>query len=439
MDLSAYLLNYLDEIYINENIKKKIMDKLFESLDPYHNFEDIINESLSKLNTEYLLPCNKIKAKKWIDCKDNCFDTLLKFIKIEVNSTAYMLRVLSRSIISLEGKHISFLVTDESEELKISGIWENDEKFFKLDKSGYKFGEKHRLIMGFGPSGSGKTFTAKFFIELFSSFDKTFPKSFMIIDGGIYRDSSIFYRYIVETTKKIGFGGLNNLVLPYLEITNGLFDASSIKKLVVIFMKNNKNLSLYVPETLVNCGFSDQDISCDNKIKEFKEITGDKSWIGLLVWQHKYGSFIDCEFDDEYKCIGCTFSGRKREIHEGKKYSNKLWKHSFEQGMNLLMSAPGGKYKIHNSGGQIIDGINCKSIIEDYSEVKISSELLVNNDDGLSFIKNHPDIVYIPTDECVGSFLVRSKSLVGGMKKIKEKNKYNYYKNKYKFLKMLKK
>jgi hypothetical protein len=42
--------------------------------------------------------------------------------------------------------------------------------------------------MGIGPSASGKTYFAKTIITMLSNTDLYFPKSFLSIDGGIYRE-----------------------------------------------------------------------------------------------------------------------------------------------------------------------------------------------------------------------------------------------------------
>ena len=77
-----------------------------------------------------------------------------------------MLRVLSSSVIDTtandEGEDGSFPLKFifELGDGNLSGVWENDHKYFKLKELDPQ-SEKSRLIMGLGPSASGKTFWAK--------------------------------------------------------------------------------------------------------------------------------------------------------------------------------------------------------------------------------------------------------------------------------------
>ena len=76
---------------------------------------------------------------------------------------------------------------------------------------------------------------------------------------------------------------------------------------------------------------------------------------------------MECNYPDNYKCLGCTESGTTREKDEGKKYSSSAWGHSYEQGKNELMQSPGGRYAIHSSGGKKMNSKFCKNTIIDYS------------------------------------------------------------------------
>ena len=100
---------------------------------------------------------------------------------------------------------------------------------------------------------------------------------------------------------------------------------------------------MYIPETLGFCG-----LSCEDKYSKYIKITNDKRWIGLLIWQHRYAN--ECNYSEKYKCKGCTESGEKRQIKEGKKYENDQWESSMNNGGAEFMKAPGGTFKIHNSG-----------------------------------------------------------------------------------------
>jgi hypothetical protein len=224
------------------------------------------------------------------------------------------------------------------------------------DTNGNKTVKNPRLIMGFGPSASGKTYCAKKIIELLSTQDPLFPKTFLSIDGGIQRECSVVYQLAKTIAIQKGHAGLKNLVSSIN--SKSLFDSAIIKKNVKEYLMVQKALdasdrptkiSLYVPETLGICGA----VNCGGKYKSYIEITGDTTnWIALVIWQHKTGD--ECDFDDSYKCKGCTESGTTREMSEGKKYSSSAYPFSMYNGVLESKGAPGGYFKIHNSGGQLV-------------------------------------------------------------------------------------
>lgn len=372
-----YFMRYISNIFFDdienndhtENISKRLLYSLFNSLNN-KNFTNISQE-IQKYIDMYTqnFKCNK---ETWIECNTKCSNYLKELLDSEINSTAYMLRVLQHSILSNnesnnETNNISLLVTDIN---KINGVWSNDMNYLILKSYGDEIGNinnktlrKGKLIMGFGPSASGKTYWAQNIINLFSKDKNNYPNSFISIDGGIYREKCEIYYYIKESFKGC-HKGFSNLVSSKFN-NKSLFDSNIIKKSFIKFLLLNKNyirINLYVPTTLSNC-FS---IQCDSIVKPFINLTNDKQWIGLLIWQHKYGR--ECNYDNPiYKCYGCTESGKEREIKEGKKYSNTSWVNSYENGLAMIYRAPGGSYKIHNAGKQTYKGHKCVSVIEDYS------------------------------------------------------------------------
>jgi len=104
-----------------------------------------------------------------------------------------------------------------------------------------------------------------------------------------------------------------------------------------------------IPKTKLSVPFSP---SCQKIIDRYVAVTKDTSWIGLLIWQHKYGKdhAKDLSFFENEECVGCTESGTDREKKEGKKYSNGAYEGSMEKGLHYLMMALGGQYEIHNCG-----------------------------------------------------------------------------------------
>ena len=99
---------------INKNINQTILnnqfDKIFENIKPTKNksYDYICNNLVCKKNNLY-----------WYDCKyywDNCFKILKELINIEVNSTAYMLRILINSVIinNNDSHEFKFKITDHN-------------------------------------------------------------------------------------------------------------------------------------------------------------------------------------------------------------------------------------------------------------------------------------------------------------------------------------
>ena len=67
------------------------------------------------------------------------------------------------------------------------------------------------------------------------------------------------------------------------------------------------------------------------------------------------------------KCVGTIISGTNREINEGKKYSYKEWKISYDTGINILKdNLVNYNLLIHNSGNKE----NISTII-DYSKKQL--------------------------------------------------------------------
>jgi hypothetical protein len=219
---------------------------------------------------------------------------------------------------------------------------------------------------------------------MLSNNDPNFPKSFLSIDGGIYREKSYIYQKIIKLIKLTKYNGLKNLVLSgyhlKTSITNrkinkrhSLFDPKILKKKVIEYLSKREKISLYIPDTLGGCFFD-----CSSIYKKYITITDDsKSWIGLLIWQHK--THNECDYIEGYKCKGCTESGKDREKNEGKIYSSAAWKNSMKNGRYYMMQAPGGRYEIHNGGTK-----KSKSVIIDHS----SNKILKNIPNGFNLPKN---------------------------------------------------
>ena len=341
----------------------------------------------------------KIKHGKaeWIYCKKDCVKNLSAQIKKEINSTAFMLRVLSSSVIDTtandEGEDGSFPLKFifELGDGNLSGVWENDHKYFKLKELDPQ-SEKSRLIMGLGPSASGKTFWAKNVIKLMGKANTNFPRSFLSIDGGLVRKLSYVYQDIIKALAKHDrIKGLHNLVSSGWDpFHKSLFKAGHVKKSIQEYLKTQKPfsdsklpVSLYVPETL-GSPFTD---GFEKGIDKYVKITGDPNWIALYIWQgrtpeedrdwvNKFKKENPGLVNEEIEAISTTVSGEGRELEEGKKFSAKAYKYSKDHGYGALNRAPGARIDIHNSGGKKTNGVFNKSVVIEYPNAK--NEYLLN-------------------------------------------------------------
>ncbi len=373
---------------ISNNIIKKLFilfgKRIFEtSLNGINKNIKNIDNRLNEIILEGLYNIKNKGSNKWVYCNRACIH-IAELFKKEIESTLYMLNIISNSLVTIDNSFINFIFDGNIGDL--TGIWNLDkDKFTFKIYSKVPLSEKTRLIMGFGPSASGKTQCAKAIINMLSKNDVNFPKSFLSIDGGIYREKSYIYQKLIKLIKQTQFNGLKNLVLSgyslKISITNkkiikrhSLFNASIVKKNITDYLSSRKEkISLYIPETLGGCFFN-----CFSVYKKYIKITNDfNSWIGLLIWQHK--THNDCDYIEGYKCKGCTESGMEREKNEGKKYSSTAWKNSMKNGKSQMMKAPGGRYEIHNGGTKY-----SKSVIIDHSHNKI----LKNIPNGFNLPKN---------------------------------------------------
>lgn len=386
------VIEYLKEVclYINnENKTKEELTELYHKLQtnimvksfPYenNNFDDYFVKIRKEIEDN--LPTSNIQTpyepKKWVVCKATCYNIASNAINKEMYSTAYMLRVLSNSLISNNKADQKLYISYENKAEvgepgnMLTGKWNSDSKYFTIKKIGRGNNKSSRLIMGFGPSASGKTYWAQNIIKLLNNNIESFPSTFFTIDGGDYRSLSYIYQIIIESAKNKGLGGVENLVLAGISVTSkNIFDSNIIKKQIIQYLSLSQKqdpplfISLYVPETLGDCGMM-RPKSCNKKIKEYMNLTNDNDWVGLMIYQHKTSE--ECPYDLEYQCTGTTSSGKTRESVEGKKYSNSSFQHSMNQGLKEASTAPNLRFIIHNSGGKkYMNQIN-KSIFMDMS------------------------------------------------------------------------
>jgi len=406
--------NYLKDIHINcvkstdksncNTIKKKLETYLLDNLKE-KDYKFDISSNISE----------DIFQTKWYKLQDTnlkLYNILKNIVNIEINSTAYMIKTISTSILSIIPDKTFIKINFNDDITNLSGIWDNDKIYFTLDKIN---DNSSKLILGLGPSASGKTFNAKNIIELLSKNDLSFPKTFITIDGGEYRKSSSLYSFIKKQFTDKKYAGLYELMSDDKKIA--IFGAGSIKDKILEFLNQNinQNISLYVPETCSS--------NCIDKIENFIKITKSSNtnkWIALLIYQHKYGD--ECNFSEEYKCVGCTKSGIIREIDEGKKYSNKSWEKSMNNGIDIIDNiheklSEYDKFIIHNSGQK-----DKKSLLINLNDTDLSKFIDISKIKYLDkgFYEKNKDKIYTKSIKQSG----------GEQKYLKYKKKYLELKNK---------
>ena len=386
--------NYLDNVIVVINNEEKQLNLLPEIRNKILNpeimnltdAEDLIEEVIDEVteNKE-----NRIGDgdAEWIYCEKACVKALSTQIKKEIASTAFILRVLTNSVIDTtanddgEGGTLPLKFILDLGEGDLTGVWENDHQYFKL-KELDPLSQESRLIMGLGPSAAGKTFWARNVIKLMGKANTNFPRSFLSVDGGLVRELSYVYQDIIKAlAKHEKINGLHNLVSSGWDpFHKSLFKAGHVKKSIQKYLKTQKPfsnsklpVSIYVPETLGN-PLSD---GYKKGIDKYVKITGDNKWIGLYIWQGRTPE-EDHRWVNEFKtanpdlgnenidAVSTTVSGKGRELTEGKKYSSTAYNYSKKHGYQALKKAPGARIDIHNSGGKKTDGVFNKSVVIEY-------------------------------------------------------------------------
>ena len=390
--------NYLDNVIVVINNKEKQLNLLPEIrnkiLSPeimnLTDAEEQIEETVDLVTGKKETKIKEGKAK-WIYCEKTCVKALSSQIEKEIHSTAFMLRVLSNSVIDTtandEGENgqlpLKFIL--DLGEGDLTGVWENDHQYFKLKELDPQT-ERSRLIMGLGPSAAGKTFWARNVIKLMGKANNNFPRSFLSVDGGLVRELSYVYQDIIRAlAKHPKINGFNNLVSSGWDpFHKSLFEAGRVKSAIREYLKTQKPfsdsklpVSIYVPETLGSPDVPILKNGFKKGVGKYVKITGDNNWIGLYIWQGRTPQ-KDQEWVNEFKlknpqfanenidALSTTLSGKGRELTEGKKYSSHAYNNSESHGYKALNKAPGARIDIHNSGGKQTNGVFNKSVVIEY-------------------------------------------------------------------------
>jgi len=356
--------------------KGKLREKLFNDEVFIHDFKAAKAEIKKAVNAQCVKAAERGKSG-WIQCEGKCYKILHKYAVKELKSTAFILRLLAKSMIDItkteediengdDGKEVTVIYDGKSDFSEITGKWmKKDKKHGDITHFTIDIAEKTpRLVMALGPSSAGKTFSGKTVMKMIKQAKSDFPTKFLSIDGGIYREESIVYQTILESMCE-SVTGFADLVSPnkWEELKHGtIFSAGTAKKEIAAWLKSKDiKLSLYIPETL---GAPDTVASRPfAKIQKYIKITKDSNWIGLLIWQHlndeairkkkknQIGKWkVMCDFPDGQKCKGTVPLGRNREKGEGKIYSPGAWLNSMINGEKMIKKARGLIAAVHNSG-----------------------------------------------------------------------------------------
>jgi len=331
---------YLKSLDMPKSVKQMIMGKSF----PNGGYDVWLSSMKSKVQAE-IDKIQSTKNNKWKACSSKCKANILKeLVKEEMESTAFVLRCMGESILRPKTiDNIKLLKIGLTEEI-ISGKWEQDNQYFKLES--WKQRSKGRLVMGFGPSASGKTFWAENLSEILYE-ALGFPKKMWLsIDGGKYREASVVYQQIVKAAHDhLGNqSGLTNLVKSGIKLpgTSGsIFSSSKVKTAVYEWLKKQEDKpNLYIPDTLG---------SSSTGWHKWRVLTDTKdTWVGLCIYMHLHGG-DKCPFSNLYKCVGCEKKGKDRQASEGKQYSPFAYTSTYKRGMETAKKAKHWMI-IHNTG-----------------------------------------------------------------------------------------
>lgn len=348
-------------------------DKNILKIKLYYNF---VNNNWSKIKTcsekfikffnNFRNFMNEIRSNLPIcDCKYKWeFSNYSKNLKIyadyEINSSLYMIKTLIDSVITIEDNSLNIKIAGN-----LDGNWNLDKTNVSIEFNKQQNIEEPFLIVGFGPSASGKTYNAYRVInEIVSKQPNKYPKTYLSIDGGLYRETSYIFNSIVNEVKNNGknCGGYDDLLNPNFiqklksifktKTLSNIFNSSKTKSQIISFLKDHNSnpitrrrpISIYVPETCgINIGFKK---SCIDKylsvvglnydIINDSQNTNRLRYIPVFIWMTR---------------MACEFMGYKRQYNEGKKYNSDSWNISFRNGLYYLDQArmkniPG--FIIHN-------------------------------------------------------------------------------------------
>ena len=75
------------------------------------------------------------KKPSWVKCDKNCFKELTNLLDKETTLTAFMLRILSESVIDTTKGNMPLVFTCKDQSGKnLNGKWKNDSKYFNIEE-----------------------------------------------------------------------------------------------------------------------------------------------------------------------------------------------------------------------------------------------------------------------------------------------------------------
>ena len=170
------ILNSKQKINVLKNLNNKLTNQINSNSETKEIFKKQIQFLInSQNNTDKTSKiCNKTKKicniKYWKKCTNDCFNYLSYLVDIEINSTAYMLKILTNSLMKSNPSQnnsikLEFVVDSDQE---LTGDWSIDKYLISIKKpDDISFNlYENILIMGFGPSASGKTYWVGNILEM---------------------------------------------------------------------------------------------------------------------------------------------------------------------------------------------------------------------------------------------------------------------------------
>tara|TARA_B100000900_G_scaffold388416_1_gene380428 strand:- start:4051 stop:5952 length:1902 start_codon:yes stop_codon:yes gene_type:complete len=354
-------------------------DKPMEYFD-FKEYQTLITSYICLLLVEGELIGN---TNEWEKCNSNCIRILKGLVDKETSMTFYWIKYLNACLIKSSDSSKIEITCDDS---TLTGLWDEDK--YKLNivvKSDEGVNNINGVIPVIGPSASGKTVWV---LNLVKSLGKggqelikriyrergvsePYLAGVLNIDGGIMREMTDVGRAIVDCLRS-----QERLNIGISNYHGNIFNTDDIKVKLIDFLSNvhrvyQSEFMVALPDTATS--ISKVGAVGPNFISYMLTTLGISGFttfipICFYVYQHIKGG--NCKFKDlpfiegriregGFRCVGCTESGKRREIEEGKKYDSGHWHykylsaHRFAQDIISFLENNTICLKIHNSGRRV--------------------------------------------------------------------------------------